>query len=159
MSAWIPGDAPVLHLEGERPAVPQDPAAHLLDLAGNGFPELARPVFWIEEFFDEGGFHLFFLSWENLPEHVFEHRRDRQPPDPLRAPVGGDFTRVAPPELFGVALEKHGVKHPAEPVDIKVFKRVLRQLMYHRVQVAEPRLHGAARGPMFLKVWSFMLMG
>ena len=27
---------------------------------------------------------------------------------------------MATPQLFGVALEKHGVKHPAEPVDIKV---------------------------------------
>ncbi len=57
-------------------------------------------------------------------------------------PVGRYFPGMPPPQLFGVAFEKHGIQHPAEAVDVEVFQRGFRQLMNTGGKVAEARPQG-----------------
>ena len=60
-------------------------------------------------------------------QRVGYDRRDGQPLHPLRAPHGVNLARVAPPELFGVALEKELVERAPEAVDVEALERVLGQ--------------------------------
>ena len=59
---------------------------------------------------------------EQLPEDVAEHGADGKAFDALSSPVGGDGTRMAPPELLRVAFKKHGIEFPPEAVDVEIFE-------------------------------------
>ena len=98
--------------------------AHLFDFGSGDFPELTRTILRVIEFFNQGSFHLAVgLIRIQLGEHVLDNGSDGQALDTLRAPVCGDFSRMATPQLFGVALEEHGIQLFAETIDIEVFQR------------------------------------
>ena len=127
-------------------AVHADFTAHFPDQICYGFPQLTGSEFGIVEFFDQRGFHLFFVAGgQDLAEHVLDDCLDGQALDPLCPPGCGDFTGMSAPELFGVALKEHGVQHLTETVDVEILQGGFFLLADRGFHIAASRLDGSGQ--------------
>ena len=119
--------------------------AHFFNFGSGDFPELTRTILRVIEFFNQRGFHLAVgLIRIQLGEHILDNGSDGQALDTLRAPVCGDFSWMATPQLFGVALEEHGIQLFAETIDIEVFQRGFFFFADGALQVAASGCNGSS---------------
>ena len=116
-------------------------AAEPCYLCRKRFPKLTGALLRVIKLFDKRGFHLCTLFLEGLAYERPQRFGKRKPLHALRAPIGGNVLRVHAPELCRIILEKHLVKRASEAIDIKVFQRILRQLVKNGCHVSEPDAH------------------
>ena len=146
-------DPAVTRLQGGDGAVHLDLPAQGLHLRRRQLPQLSGTQLGIEEPLDEGGLHLPSGAQEPA-EDVLQDGADGEALHPLGAPVRGDLGGVTAPDLLRVALEKHGIQHSAEAVDVEVLQGGFGKLANAGEKVAEPRpergdqAHVAQGGPL-----------
>ena len=102
----------------------QNFSAHFPDFIRSSFPQLTGAIFGIIKGFNQRGFYMFVFLFggESFCPHIFQDSTNGQTFYSLCAPVGGNFTGMASPELFRIAFKEHGIQFFAKAVDIEIFQ-------------------------------------